>query len=565
MKKFNKISSEVIFKNNILSVDKKIFQELAEISFTEMRKFFREEHLQHWHEIMISPESSDSEKEKMKNNFLACIEAKKKGVPYCQDTGVDIVYISRGDKTILTGKNSLRTEIQNGALLAREKNPYRNSIFIPDKKNLEINSGNNTPPEIHFFDHSQEDEITGIFSNKGGGSGSKFWSFSCAPGLYQDSKKLLKFIKEKIAEIGHSACPPYEMSIILGGLSHLDNSKLLTQTSLGDYSFLQKSYNSHEDRNPGKKNSSENFSTKIIQDKNLEKIITQDLKNSDMGAQGKGKFFLMPNGLKIFRAPRHAAHFFIGIGVGCSAHRIQSFKINKDGIFLETLCKKPEKFLEKNSKNKIQDTTCCHSREDGNPGQKNHIIKNKTHINLNENKEEILKKLQNIKSGEEFLISGEILGARDKAHARWRENFETKKIIPEYLKKYLSVFYVGPADTPKNEIIGSFGPTTAGRMDEFSEFLFQNQLIPLSIAKGTRSKNFAENCKKYKGMFCAIQGGPAAYLRNFVKSVEIIDFEDLGMEAVRLYQVEKIPVQMIVDSSGDDFYKNLSDSFLKVL
>lgn len=520
---FEKISSDVQIDNGILTIPKSIFQSLAKKSFTEMRTFFRAEHLGHWAEILNSPESSDSEKEKMHRNLLAAIESKKHGIPYCQDTGTDVVYIFRGDKTILTGEKSLEEEIGAGAIKARRSNPYRNSVFVPDETG-ETNSGDNSPAEIHYFHHDQPDEIRGIFCNKGGGSGSKLWNFSMPPSLYQDKDRLVQFLCQKLAEIGHSACPPYQLRIVLGGMSLLDNAQILTRSTVDDFSFLNK---------------------KVIQEKSIETIINQRLKDSEMGAQGEGSFFAMPDGLRVIRAPRHAAHFFIGIGVACSAHRVQSFKINKDGVFLEKLCKTPETFLEKTNYNIAEE--------------------DKIEINLSEDRETVLKQLRTIKSGKNFYISGKILGARDKAHSRWLQDYKDTGEIPEYLRKFLAVFYVGPADTPEGDIIGSFGPTTATRMDEFAEFLGENNCIPLSVAKGSRSKPFAANCGKYGLMFAATQGGPASLLRKHVKSVEILDFEEFGMEAVRLYEIDKIPVQMVVDSDGEDFYERLSQTFLRVV
>lgn len=382
----------------ILEVPASIFEKIAQISFEEMRYFFPKSHLENWKKILDSPESSESEKEKMQRNLEASVEAKNKKVPYCQDCGTDIAYVFRGNQTIVS--DSIFNKIQKGATIARKKNPFRNSIFVPTSNFSEKNSGDNTPCEVHFGDSQNPQEISGIFSNKGGGSGSKLWSFSEPPSLYQDRKKLIRFLAKKLVKIGHSACPPYHLKIILGGLSHLQNSQFLTLATVDEYAWTK----------------DENL--KSIRDEALEQEIQDFFKKSNLGAQGEGKFFLMPNGLKIFRAPRHAAHFFVGMGVSCSANRIQRFKINDSGVFLEKLCKNPENFLD--SKTFLK--------------QKNHAIK----INLEEDLETVLAKLRNIKSGTNFLISGKILGARDKAHARWIQDFEKNGHIPDYLKKYLA-------------------------------------------------------------------------------------------------------------------------------
>ncbi len=522
--KFEKIADTKII-NNQLQIEGDIFEQLATRAFSEMRCFFRTKHLKHWREIYDSPKSSEAEKEKMYINLLAAKEAKEKGIPYCQDTGTDTAYIFRGKSTYLKDTRGMADIIEDGAIKARQQNPFRNSTFIPTQKG-EVNAGNNTPSEVHFFDHPQEHEIRGVFSNKGGGSGSKLWQFSCPPALLQDPKKLTSFLIQKIAKIGHSACPPYRLSIVLGGLSALQNMSFLTQMTVDEEAFMEDSR------------------LKIIPKKNIEDEIYEKLKQSDMGAQGRGKFFLMPEGLTVIQAPRHAAHFFVGIGVACSAHRVQAFKINQKGVFIEKCCKTPEQFL---------------------PVRK--VVKDsqKITINLSGEKETVLGQLRKIKAGTTFFVSGEILGARDKAHAQWGIDYQKNKQIPDYLKNYLAVTYVGPSDTPDGEIIGSFGPTTAGRMDEFASFLGENKVLPFSIAKGTRSDDFAKNCQKYGQMLAVMQGGPAAYLRKFVKKVTVIDFQTFGMEAVRLYEVEKLPVQMIVDSTGKDFYKSLSKTFLSII
>lgn len=513
---FQKIDSGTLNSDGTLIVDTKILRQLSQTAFTDMRYYFRAQHLAHWREIYESSKSSDSEKEKMLRNLTAAVEAKNKGVPYCQDTGTDNLYLFRGDQVVLIGTQTLEKSVNQGAKAARESNPFRNSVFVPDTQNIEKNSGDNSPAEIHHFHNAKPNELLGIFCNKGGGSGSKLWSFSEKPGLYQDQEALVKFLIEKIIAIGHSACPPYQLRIVLGGLSHLHNSEILTRSTIDDESFLSET---------------------IIQDTDIQQTITNVFRDSNMGAQGDGKFFIMPEGAKVYRAPRHAAHFFIGIGVACSAHRVQMFKITPEGIFLEKLEQNPERYLPTS----IQNTKTPVSN-----------------IDLSNDREDFINQLKTLQPGQNFTVSGPILGARDKAHARWLAHYQKTGHIPDYLKQYQAVFYVGPSDTPEGGIIGSFGPTTATRMDDFAEFLLSNRLIPLSIAKGSRSKAFANNCHKYTGFFAAIQGGPASLLRNYVTSQKIIDFEDLGMEAVRLYHVKDMPVQMIVGDGGQDLYHDLS-------
>lgn len=506
----------VDFDETVLSVDSKAFALIARQGFEDMRYFFRESHLEHWDHILKSQKSSNSEKVKMQANLCAAVEAKKKGVPYCQDCGTDVAYVFRGNRVVFSG--TVFDSIASGALEARKNNPFRNSVFVPTKIG-ETNSGDNSPCEVHHFSGESDFEVSGVLANKGGGSASKLWSFSQSPALLQNSEGLEDFLYQKITEIGHSACPPYQMRIVLGGLSHLQNSEYLTRSTVDEFGFL------------------EDEKTKVIRDEVLESKILDRIAQTKMGAQGEGHFFIQPDGIRIFRAPRHAAHFFVGIGVGCSAHRVQGFKIDKTGVYLEQLCEDPEKYV--SAKTGFGD------------------FENLTKIDFSEDREMVLEQLRALKAGDLFLGSGKILGARDKAHAQWLHNFMEHQAIPDYLKHFVGVCYVGPADTPAGAIIGSFGPTTASRMDDFASFLGKNNLIPLSIAKGSRSEAFAKNCGKYGGMFAAIQGGPASLLRNFVVSQKVIDFEALGMEAVRVYEIEGMPMQMITDSTGTDYYRGL--------
>ncbi len=504
---------------DFLQITDNIFTELAYNSFVNMRYFLPKSHIKNWQTIINSQNASLDEKQKMIHNIEACVSAKTEHVPYCQDCGTDSMYLFRGNHTIISQnkKETILSKISEGALKARKENPFRSSIFCPEKTNsfTEKNSGDNSPPEIHYFAHHNPLELYGIFSNKGGGSGSKCNNFSVSPLLAQDEDQLIKFILTKIQELGHSACPPYHLVIVLGGISSLQNIEIVTRATIEDDTLF------------------DDHTTNIIRSNSLEQKIANCIQTTKLGAQGHGNYFIMPNGLQVLRLPRHAAHFFVGIGVSCSAHRIQKFKINSDGVFLGKLEKHPENFLPKNIINNFA---------------------NNPQINFEQPKKEVLQKLYQLKAGDHFTLTGKILGARDKAHFVWYKQWKATGKLPNYLQKFLAVCYVGPADTPNGSIIGSFGPTTAGRMDDFAKMLFSQELLPLSIAKGSRNTKFIKYCAKYKGMFAAMQGGPAAWLRKFVIQTEVVDLAELGMEAVRMYNVKDLPVQMVIDSQGNNFY-----------
>jgi fumarate hydratase class I len=310
----------------------------------------------------------------------------------------------------------------------------------------------------------------------------------------------------------------------LGGVSQLENSEILTLSTLDEDDFL------HDDRR------------KIIRDTSLEKSILKSFSKSNIGAQGNGKFFLMPDGIRIYRAPRHAAHFFVGIAVACSAHRVQKFKINKDGAWLEKLVKNPAKNFPGKLKKDKKELLNFDFKEQNNCSN--------------------LKELRKLSAGTNFEVSGEILIARDKAHFLWIEKIKQGK-IPKYLNKFIAIIYAGPSETPQQEIIGSFGPTTAGRMDDMTNILWENGLLPLTIAKGSRSKNLTNSAKKNQGMFASLQGGPASYWQAFITKQEIIDFPELGMESVKVISVKKLPLQMVIDASGNNFYDKLNKSLPK--
>ena len=502
--------AETKTKSGKISVAEKDLKSLSQKSFTDLRQKFRTSHLQKWHQIYHSKNASEFERRGMLLNLRAATAAAEKGLSFCQDTGTDVAFLPAG--SAIDWPPNFFDSIQKGATAARFQNPFRSSIIAPQKDFSEKNTADNSPLELHWTRSADAKKSnTGFFAAKGGGSASKLWQFSLPPTFAADRKNLLDFLVEKLKTLGHSACPPYELVFILGGTSALQAMQALT---LGTFDALDLG----------------NF-PKIQNEKSLEKDLQQVLARSQMGAQGKGKYFVMPSGLHVQRLPRHAATFFVSIGVACSAHRVQRFRVEKDGVFLEKLESNPAKFLPKKA-----------------PKTSTKL----PHFNLAD--PEVLAKLRQIPAGTEFEISGPLLGARDSAHFRWRAENKSKS----YLQKYPAVCYVGPTDAPSGEVIGSFGPTTAGRMDEFGEFMGKNGFAPLSVGKGTRSADFARACGKYQMMFAAMRGGPAAILRDTVNSVEIIDYPDLGMEAVRLYHVERLPMLMVVDSRGKDFYAEIS-------
>jgi len=489
---------------------------LSETAIHDISHYLRAEHLQQLANILKDPESSPNDR------FVALDLLKNANIsaggilPMCQDTGTALVMGKRGQYVLTTAKDEVA--IAQGIYNAFTNLNLRYSQMAPTTTWEEKNTGNNLPAQIEIFaDSDHQDEYNLMFIAKGGGSANK--SF-----LYQETKSVLnpaafmKWLDEKLRSIGTAACPPYHLAIVIGGLSAEHNVKTAKLASTKYLDSLPTS---------GDAATGHGF-----RDLELEERVLELTHTLGIGAQFGGKYFC--HDVRIVRLPRHGASLPISIAVSCSADRQAKAKITKDGIFLEELERDPARFL--------PDTTDEHLDDS--------VVK----IDLNQPMAAVRAELSKHPVKTRLSLSGTIVVARDLAHARIKEALDAGKPLPQYLKDY-AVYYAGPAKTPTGYASGSFGPTTAGRMDSYVEQFQAAGGSFVMLAKGNRSKVVTDACKAHGGFYLGSIGGPAARLaQDCIKKVEVLDFEDLGMEAIWKIDVVDFPAFIVVDDKGNDFF-----------
>ena len=513
------ISSEGItqkkFNNKkILFIEPSVISNLTERAFADVSHLLRPSHLKQLNNILIDKEASENDKfvalEMIKNANISAAGV----LPMCQDTGTAIVLGYKGEN-IFTGQDDTKL-ISEGIYNTYQTKNLRYSQVAPIDMFNEVNTNNNLPAQVEIYS-STGSEYKFAFVQKGGGSANK--SF-----LYQKTKSVLNhdalksFLHEAIINIGTSACPPYHLAVVIGGMSAEFTMKTLKLASIRYLDTL-----------PSKGNKS----GQALRDLEWENIILKMTQEMGIGAQFGGKYFC--HDVRVIRLPRHGASCPIGIGVSCSADRQILAKINTEGIFIEKLEKNPAKFLPDIKSSTLTDTN----------------IK----INLDLPMKDTLKKLSNFPIKTKVSLSGKLIVARDSAHAKLLEMLDNGKGLPEYFKEN-AIYYAGPAKTPKGYASGSFGPTTAGRMDNYVERFQKEGGSMIMLAKGNRSKQVRDSCKKYGGFYLGSIGGAAAKLAlDSIKKIKVLEFPELGMEAVWEIEVKNFPAFIIIDDKGNDFYK----------
>jgi fumarate hydratase class I len=493
---------------------------LSETAIHDISHYLRAEHLQQLANILKDPEASPNDRfvalDLLKNANIAAGGI----LPMCQDTGTALVMGKRGQYVLTTAKDEVA--IAQGIYNAYTNLNLRYSQMAPTTTWDEKNTGNNLPAQIEIFaDSDHQDEYNLMFIAKGGGSANK--SF-----LYQETKSVLnpasfmKWLEEKLRSIGTAACPPYHLAIVIGGLSAEHNVKTAKLASTKYLDSLPTS---------GDAATGHGF-----RDLELEERVLELTRTLGIGAQFGGKYFC--HDVRIVRLPRHGASLPISIAVSCSADRQAKAKITKDGIFLEELERDPAHFL--------PDTT------------DEHLDDNVVKIDLNQPMDVVRAELSKHPVKTRVSLTGTIVVARDLAHARIKEALDAGQPLPQYLKDY-AVYYAGPAKTPTGYASGSFGPTTAGRMDSYVEQFQAAGGSFVMLAKGNRSKAVTDACKAHGGFYLGSIGGPAARLaQDCIKKVEVLDFEDLGMEAIWKIDVVDFPAFIVVDDKGNDFFAETS-------
>jgi fumarate hydratase class I len=493
---------------------------LTETAIHDISHYLRAEHLQQLANILKDPEASPNDR------FVALDLLKNANIsaggilPMCQDTGTALVMGKKGQYVLTTAKDEVA--ISQGIYDAYTKLNLRYSQMAPVTTWDEKNTGNNLPAQIEIYaDSDHEDEYNFMFIAKGGGSANK--SF-----LYQETKAVLNpkafmaWLDEKLRSIGTAACPPYHLAIVIGGTSAEHTVKT---AKLASTKYL--------DSLPTSGDAATGHGFRDIE---LEKEVLELTRTLGIGAQFGGKYFC--HDVRVVRLPRHGASLPIAIAVSCSADRQAKAKITKDGIFLEELERDPAHFLPETTDSHLDDN----------------VVK----IDLNQPMDAVRAELSKHPVKTRVSLTGTIVVARDLAHARIKEGLDAGKGLPQYMKDY-AVYYAGPAKTPEGYASGSFGPTTAGRMDSYVDQFQAAGGSFVMLAKGNRSKAVTDACKSHGGFYLGSIGGPAARLaQDCIKKVEVLDFEDLGMEAVYKIDVVDFPAFIVVDNKGNDFFAETS-------
>ena len=501
----------------ILKVDPAGLTLLANQAFHDINFYLRTKHLEQVAHILKDPEASDNDRS-VALAMLRNAEVAAKGVlPFCQDTGTAAITAKKGQQ-VWTGADDAEA-LSLGVYQAYAQNNLRYSQLAPIDLYTEKNTGTNLPAQIDIAATAGM-KYDLLFVAKGGGSANK-----CL--LFQETKAVLNpkslplFLIEKMKGLGTAACPPYHLAIVVGGTSAEATMKTVKLASTHYYDELPTKGNEHG---------------QAFRDTALEAELLKAAHHLGIGAQFGGKWFALD--VRVIRLPRHGASCPIGMAVSCSADRNAKAKIDKDGIWIEQLEEHPGKFIPDELR-KHQDSSKV-------------VV-----INLNRPMKEILAELSKHPVTTRLALTGTLVVARDIAHAKLRERLERGEGLPEYFKKH-PVYYAGPAKTPVGMASGSFGPTTAGRMDGYVELFQKNGGSLVMIAKGNRTQMVTDSCKKYGGFYLGSIGGPAAILaQENIKKVEVIDYPELGMEAVWKIEVVNFPAFILVDDKGVDFFQNL--------
>ena len=503
-----------------LEVGPEALTKLTSEAIHDISHYLRPDHLQQLANIITDPESSPNDRF-VATDLLKNANISAGGIlPMCQDTGTALVMAKKGQYVLTTSNDEVA--ISQGIYDAFTNLNLRYSQLAPVTTWEEKNTGNNLPAQIEIYaDSEHADEYNFLFIAKGGGSANK--SF-----LYQETKAVLNpkafmaWLDEKLRSIGTAACPPYHLAIVIGGTSaeHTVKTAKLASTKYLDSLPTQ-----------GDAATGHGF-----RDLELEKQVLELTRTLGIGAQFGGKYFC--HDVRVVRLPRHGASLPIAIAVSCSADRQAKAKITKEGIFLEQLEQDPAHFL--------PETTDEHLNDD--------VVA----IDLNQSMEAIRAQLSKYPVKTRLSLTGTLVVARDLAHAKIKEAMDGGAPMPEYLKKY-AVYYAGPAKTPAGYASGSFGPTTAGRMDSYVEYFQSKGGSHVMLAKGNRSKAVTDACKTHGGFYLGSIGGPAARLaQDCIKKVEVLDYEELGMEAVWKIDVVDFPAFIVVDDKGNDFFAETS-------
>ena len=505
---------------DMLIVSREALRALSEAAFMDINHLLRPAHLASLKAIVEDPEASDNDKF-VAYDFLKNANIAAGGVlPMCQDTGTAIIMGKKGRLVFTEGDDE--AALSEGARDAYLKKNLRYSQVAPLSMFEEKNTRNNMPAQVEIYADGQDNESAYkfLFIAKGGGSANKAFLFQATPSILTHDR-MVAFLKEKVLTLGTAACPPYHLAIVIGGTSAELTMKTvkLASTKYLDTLPTKGSEDGH-----------------AFRDLAMEAEVLKMTQSLGVGAQFGGKYFC--HDVRVIRLPRHGASLPIGLGVSCSADRQALGKITRDGVFLEELEHNPAKYLPEVDTSKLGGA----------------VVK----IDLNRPMQDILSQLSKHPIKTRLSLSGPMIVARDAAHAKLRERLEKGQGLPDYFKNH-PVYYAGPAKTPEGYASGAFGPTTAGRMDSFVADFQKAGGSMVMLAKGNRSGAVTAACKQYGGFYLASIGGSAANLaEHCIKKVEVLEYPELGMEAIWRIEVEDFPAFVVVDDKGNDFFKELN-------
>jgi fumarate hydratase class I len=507
---------EKVLGKDMLVVSREALRALSEAAFGDINHYLRPGHLQQLRNILDDKEASDNDKF-VAFDFLKNANIAAGGVlPMCQDTGTAIIMGKKGFRVLTDGDDE--AALSEGARDAYLRRNLRYSQVAPLSMYEEKNTANNMPAQCEIYAEG-DDAYKFMFMAKGGGSANKSFLFQATPSVLTKDR-MLAFLKEKVLTLGTAACPPYHLAIVIGGTS----AELCMKTvKLASARYL--------DALPTHGSADGN----AFRDLEMEQEILKMTQSLGVGAQFGGKYFC--HDVRVIRLPRHGASLPIGLGVSCSADRQVLGKITRDGVYLEELEHNPAQYL---------------------PAVEQALGGDVVKIDLNQPMKDILATLSKYPTKTRLSLTGTMIVARDSAHAKLRERLEKGEPLPDYFKNH-PVYYAGPAKTPDGYASGAFGPTTAGRMDSFVDQFQAAGGSMVMVAKGNRAAAVREACKKHGGFYLGSIGGAAANLaEHCIKKVEVVEYPELGMEAIWRIEVEDFPAFIIIDDKGNDFFKELN-------
>jgi fumarate hydratase class I len=492
-------------------------RQLTDQAFDDVSHLLRTSHLKKLQTILTDPESSDNDRFVAEELLKNAVIAAQREFPSCQDTGTAIVMGKKGEQ-VITGVDDAEW-LSRGIYDAYQRKNLRYSQLAPISLYEEKNTGTNLPAQIELYSEPG-DEYRFLFIAKGGGSANKSY-------LYQKTKSFLnpkgveEFVRSALEGLGTAACPPYHLALVIGGTSAEFTLKTVKLASCGYLDSLPTTGNAHG---------------RAFRDLELEEQVLIWARETGIGAQFGGKYFA--HDVRVIRLPRHGASCPVGIGVSCSADRQIKGKITKKGIFLEQLEEHPEQYLPAGVQGGSQEAVA---------------------VDLRRPMDELRATLSTLPVATRVMLNGPLIVARDIAHAKLFERLQSGQGLPDYFKQF-PVYYAGPAKTPAGYASGSFGPTTSERMDPYVAAFQEAGGSMVMLGKGNRTKAVTESCARFGGFYLGSIGGPAARLgKDCIKKVEVLDFPELGMEAVWKIEVEQFPAFIIVDDKGNDFFTRRSD------